>query len=196
MFVTTRYRDHHGYSIKYCCIILIVNKSTTKILSTYQKTMNMSNEMLAFFYIVTAFSLFNISSAEALPPADRVNGQGSAGVGSSNSGANRNFSAGSKASASSPSNATTTSNSNLITNPTKLETGASSSSKAGGQLQGNGSATSTLTGSPNLMTAVNRSSATVTGATTGAASAGLSSSLNSSTGVSSANSNYNYSGGK
>jgi hypothetical protein len=160
----------------------------------------MSNKMLTFCSVVTAFSLFNISSAEALP-ANQVNGQGSASVGASTFGANRTFSADSKASASSPSSGMSKANSTLINNPTTLQTGATSESQAGSQLKGNGGTTSKLTG--NLtgpgsaqITAENASNAKVTGGKTGAVSADSSSSLNSKTGLGSANGNYNYSGGK
>jgi hypothetical protein len=168
-----------------------------------EKTMKTANEILTFCSIVTSFtalSLLNSSLAEALP-ANQISGNGSANVGASTFGANRNFSVGSQAGAVSPSSVKTNSNSTLINNPTTLQTGATSGSQAGSKLQGNGSTKSTLTGNSTgansaQISADNVSTAKVTGAKTGAVSADSSSSLNSTTGVGSATGNYQYSGGR
>lgn len=187
--------------MKYYYVTAIVNKLTTKILFT-KTIISMSNKILTFCSIVTsftAFSLLNISSAEALPP-NQVNGSGFANVGASTFGLNRTFSSGSVGTATSPSSAMTKANSTLIpitiSNPTTLQTGANSTSNAGSRLQGNGSSTSTLTGSPTQITAENVSTAKLTDAKTGSVSAGSMSSLDSRTGLGSANGGYEYSGGR
>jgi hypothetical protein len=161
----------------------------------------MSNKTLTFCSVVTAltaFSLLSISAVEARPQPNRITGEGSANVGAATFGTNRNFSVESKATATSPSSAMANSNSTLINNPTTLQTKATSGSQAGSELQGNGSATSKLTGNSTgpgatQVIAENTSTAKVIGAKTAVVSAGSSSSLNSATGLGSANGNYNYS---